>query len=256
MSVEAKERYRKLSPFLSSLTLSLRVMLVILGGLYVMDIHLYLGLAVSSQQFLGLVLALGLAIIFLSIPIKPSHPLEYLPWYDIVMAVMGAACGLYVFFWYPKVANTLFFVSADKYLLSTVAIILIFEATRRLYGPVLVCITAGFIFYASFAKYFPGLLKTSSIPWEDLSTNLFLGNNGAFGYPMEVIATIVLAFIIFGALMFAAGGGSLFTDIASAALGRFRGGPAKIAVLGSCFSAVFPGRPWPTWPSRALLRFR
>ena len=55
------------------------------------------------------------------------------------------------------------------------------------------------------------------------------------GFIMQILATIVLIFVVFGSLLFAMGGGTLFTDLATAAMGKYRGGPAKVAVVGSAF---------------------
>ncbi len=52
---------------------------------------------------------------------------------------------------------------------------------------------------------------------------------------MQILATIVLVFIVFGNFLFQMGGGTLFTDLATAAMGKYRGGPAKVAVVGSAF---------------------
>ncbi|MBW2066243.1 MAG: TRAP transporter fused permease subunit, partial [Deltaproteobacteria bacterium] len=70
---------------------------------------------------------------------------------------------------------------------------------------------------------------------------LFLETNGMLSIIFGVAAIIVLAFVLFGNLMFSIGGGSFITDIAMAAFGRYRGGPAKIAVVGSTLFGTISG---------------
>src|SRR5439155_3793982 len=57
--------------------------------------------------------------------------------------------------------------------------------------------------------------------------------NGILGVPLSVTATIVVAYIFFGQALCAVGGDKFLTDLAMAAMGRFRGGPAKMAVVSS-----------------------
>ena len=65
--------------------------------------------------------------------------------------------------------------------------------------------------------------------------------NGILGLPLAVAATIVIAFLIFGHLLNASGGSRFFTEIAMLSMGRFRGGPAKIAVVGSALFGSVSG---------------
>ena len=61
------------------------------------------------------------------------------------------------------------------------------------------------------------------------------------GLPVLVAATIVIAFVFFGNLLFASGGSAFFTDIALTLMGRYRGGSAKIAVTASCLFGMISG---------------
>ena len=165
MSDEGLTRRRRLSPPMSFVVKGLATLLILAGALYALEVHLYLGMALYMQQFLGLLLALVLPIVFISFPPYRSQDRTRLPWYDLLMAVLGGVCGLYVALWYPKVADFIQFPSADKYVLGGVAIILVLEASRRLFGPLLPAIAVVFILYAGFANYFPGPLRTRDIPW-------------------------------------------------------------------------------------------
>ena len=241
MTTEAAQRYRELSPPFRHLTQGLKILIIFIAAIYALEIHLMVGLPFSSQQFLGIMLGLVLTVIFITAPPTAKQDRTRLPWYDLLMAGLGLICGLYVMIWFPKLAGNIMFPRLDKYFFGTVAILLVLEATRRLYGPILVVISGLFILYARFADFFPGLLKTKGIVWTHLAGNLFLGSNSMFGSPMEIICTVVVAFIIFGTLLFAVGGGTLFTDFALATMGRYRGGPAKVSVVASCMFGTISG---------------
>jgi len=241
LATEPLGRYRPLSGAVGLLVKGLAILLVVLGALYAVEIHLWLGIAIFRQQFLGLVLGLVLAILFLLLPATRRHDRGDVSRYDLVLAALGLVCGLYVAIWYPKIANRLSFPTADKYVLGTIAILLVLEICRRIYGLVLPLIAAAFVFYAYFADYFPGVLATKGIAWPRLAGDLFLSPQGMLGLPMEILTTIVLVFVLFGELMYAAGGGQLFSDLAVALMGRFRGGPAKVAVLASALFGSISG---------------
>ena len=241
MTTEATQRYRELSSTLQFLTQGIKIFIIFIAAIYALEIHLMVGLPFSSQQFLGLMLGLVLTVIFITAPPTAKQNRTYLPWYDVVLAGLGLICGLYVMIWFPRLASNIMFPRFDKYFFGSIAILLVLESTRRLYGPVLVIISGLFILYTRFADYFPGLLKTKGIIWTHLAGNLFLGSNSMFGSPMEIISTVVVAFIIFGTLLFAVGGGTLFTDFAIATMGRYRGGPAKVSVAASCMFGTISG---------------
>lgn len=58
---------------------------------------------------------------------------------------------------------------------------------------------------------------------------------------MKIVTTVVVIFVLFGNVLFKSGGASFFTDIAMALMGRYRGGPAKIAILGSSLFGTISG---------------
>ena len=234
-------RYRELPPSLELAVKTLALALIIIGALFSLGVPSALGVSYFPQQFLGFVLGATLAIVFVLLPLRRGRTMDRLPWYDAVLALLGIVVGIYIIVWYPKIAYEITFPTPDKYLLGTLAIVLVLEACRRIYGLVLPLVALVFMGYAAFASYFPGVFRARSIPWTRLATELYLGPEGILGVALMVVATIVLVFVLFGQLLFAMGGGDVFTDVASALMGRFRGGPAKVAVLGSALFGSISG---------------
>jgi TRAP transporter 4TM/12TM fusion protein len=112
-------------------------------------------------------------------------------------------------------------------------VLLLAEGSRRLIGWPLVIIALVFVLYALFAYVFPGDFYGRGWAVPRLATYLYLDANGIFGLPLQVGAGIVLVFILFGEALHAVGGAAFLSDFALAAMGRFRGGQAKIAIMSS-----------------------
>ena len=70
---------------------------------------------------------------------------------------------------------------------------------------------------------------------------MYLDGNALFGFPLTVTVSMIIAFILFGRMLYAVNGAEVLTDFAMAAMGRFRGGPAKVAVLASSFFGTISG---------------
>lgn len=217
--------------------------LPLVGMLYVVDIHSYLGVVFYKEQYLGLFLALSLASVFLTAPATKGGGRGAAPWYDVLFAILGISVGLYITLVYPTAVFELGYVTTEKVVLGTLAVLLVLEATRRLTGWPLVIISAAFVIYCQFAALFPGLLQARSTPWPKLAIYLYLDTNALMGLPFSIAGTVAMAFIVFGHFLFAAGGGRFLTDLSMATLGRFRGGPAKMAVLASSLFGTISGSP-------------
>ncbi|WP_328794018.1 TRAP transporter permease, partial [Maritimibacter harenae] len=72
---------------------------------------------------------------------------------------------------------------------------------------------------------------------------LVFTTDGVFGVPIQVVASYVFLFVMFGTFLSKAGGGEFFFNIASLVTGRSRGGPAKIAVISSGLYGTMSGSP-------------
>src|SRR5205809_2233572 len=221
-----------------------RVLLVLLaaaGSLWATQVHHSLPFAFFNEQYLGLFLALGLAPVFLVVRAPPRAPMDRVPWYDWLGCAGALAVGGYVTVLYPSIAYSLSALSWDRLLLGGLTIVLVLEAVRRLAGWALMWIAVGCILYAKFAWLLPGILYAKGASWERIAVYLYLDTNGILGVPLAVTATIVVAYIFFGQALSAAGGDKFLTDLAMAAMGRFRGGPAKMAVVSSSLYGMVSG---------------
>ncbi len=215
--------------------------LTILGSLWAMEIHHSLSWAFFKEQYLGLFLALALGSIFIGTKARAKEPGDRVPWYDWLLAAAGFLAGGYVTIMYPTIAYRLGILSPDRWILGGLAILLVLEATRRLVGWSLVLLALVFILYAKFAYFLPGLFYAKGSSWERIASYLYLDASGLFGFPLSVTASMVVAFIFFGQALYAVGGDKFLTDIALCAMGRYRGGAAKVSVVSSSLFGTVSG---------------
>ncbi len=217
----------------------LGVSIPIAGIFFILDIPAKItNSSLYVEQYLALLWALVTALIFVTVPFKKNAGIH---WFDIILAIISIPVGLYVTFFYNDILQTLGWELWYRSAIGLIAVLLVFESIRRMVGWAIVIIVGVFIIYARFGYLFSGVLSTEEIPWLRLFTQLYVGSDFLFGTPMRTAASIVLPYILFGSLLFKVGGGEFFVDLAKAALGRFRGGPAKAAVVASSLFGMVSG---------------
>ncbi len=111
--------------------------------------------------------------------------------------------------------------------------IFLLEAARRSLGPALAVVASIFILYSFFAQNMPAGLDFRNVSLTKFISKMTMSTEGIYGVPLDVSANIVFLFVLFGALLDKAGAGRYFVDLAFSLMGRFKGGPAKAAVLAS-----------------------
>ncbi len=124
---------------------------------------------------------------------------------------------------------------------AVICIIVLLEATRRVTGIPLVILALVLLLYTGFGHYIPGMFGHAMIPWRRILFRMFLSGEGIWGTALSVSATFIYIFILFGALLDVSGGSRFFTDLATAATGRFRSGPAQVAVVSSALMGTISG---------------
>lgn len=219
----------------------LLILVPAIGIISILNVPLYFGLSFYIQQYLALFFGLIMALAFLLVPFKKEASMDRLPWYDLVLSFFGILAGVYIALYYRELVVELGLLTPLRVILGTISIFLVLEASRRVLGWPFLTIVLLFIFYALFTFLFPGRLYGKGVTWPRLATFLYLDPQGILGIAIEVAATIVFAFVFFGQALFRTGGGEFFTNSAMALMGRFRGGPAKVAVLASSLFGTMSG---------------
>ena len=196
-------------------------------------------LEIRLTAFLGLIVIMG----YLTYPASKKHVhANRLPWYDIVIMVIGAAAFFYYCFNYGTLIKTL--TSAAKMTPFLIAvgvagILTLAELCRRCVGvPILVVVGALLVY--TFVSMLKGGQTFDQVLGRVIYT-LFFGTSGVLSTPVQVCAKFIAVFIIFGAFLERTGISSFFIDLANAIAGWTSGGPAKVAVISSALCGMVSG---------------
>jgi TRAP transporter 4TM/12TM fusion protein len=227
---------RKVITFLS-------VILIIMGVLYVSNTLEIFGIHITIVPYCALILMLVLVLVFLIYPAIRGGARERLPWYDIVFIVMSVCGSGYITF-FPGRWEWLLVRGTTTLLevfLCFMLVAAILEATRRTVNLSMALIALFFVIHLIFGSHFPGILLTFNFSPERIASIFYLRAEGIFGAPVEIACTIVLAFMLFSAVLQNSKAGRFILDGAFALTGRWKGGPAKAAILGSAALGTMVG---------------
>ena len=157
------------------------------------------------------------------------------------LGIIGFVLGLYHWVFYADLIVRAGDPDMQDIIVGVIVVILVFEAGRRMMGPLLPIICAVFLAYGLFGQYLPSPLNTRGYDFSQVVDQMFLGTEGIYGTPIYVSSTYIFLFILFGAFLEKAGMISLFTDLAMGTVGHARGGPAKVAVISSGLMGTING---------------
>ena len=160
---------------------------------------------------------------------------------DYALGIIAASAALYLAMNYVELAERQGAPIFMDIVVGVVLVILLLEAARRSLGPFLVIVACLFIFYAFFGPYMPDVIAFKGVSFRRFMSQTTISTEGIYGIPLDVSAMIVFLFVLFGSMLDKAGGGRFFIDLAFSLLGRFKGGPAKAAVLASGMTGLVSG---------------
>ena len=205
----------------------------ILDTVFIRSIHLgfamlivYLNYPVFKETRLGLK--------FLSV--KNRIP----PW-DFVIAIIACLSAVYIAVDYYGVTERYGDPITRDIVIGLILLVLLLEAARRVIGPALSVIALFFCIYAFFGPYMPDIIAFKGVSLSRFMGQITMSTEGIYGIPLDVSATIVFLFVLFGAMLEKAGAGRYFIQLALSLLGGFKGGPAKAAIMGSGLTGLVSG---------------
>ena len=200
--------------------------------------------ALPAQWQRGIHLGFGLVLIFLLFPpMKRFSENKIVFGLDIILAGLSFAITYY----YLSTIEDMFYRQGEPntmdIIMSTCAVGLVLEATRRTIGWVMAFLAGCFLLYGVFGAYFPDIISHAGIGWDWLSSFLFLSTEGIYGIPIGVTATFVFLFVLFTNAIRLSGGDKVIADLAAVFLGRTRGGSAKACVFMGLLIGMISGSP-------------
>ncbi|MET9228705.1 TRAP transporter fused permease subunit [Lentzea sp. NPDC003310] len=183
--------------------------------------------AKGSQYYLIIFLAVTLPLVFLAYG-RGHQP----PWWDWVLAGLAFAAGAYPLFGgYDEFLNRQGQLTTLDVLVGSVLLVLILEACRRTTGWVLPAVCLAFIVYSYYGGYLPPSWSVahSGVDFPQIINGFFNDGSGFYGIPLDVAATYIVLFTIYGAVLNASGAGKFFVDISFAAFRKSRTAPGRTA---------------------------
>ncbi|MBW2433450.1 MAG: TRAP transporter permease [Deltaproteobacteria bacterium] len=206
-------------------------------------------LILDSTFIRAIHLGFALLIVFLNYPLfkKTRFGLRYLsaknriPILDYTIGIIAAFAAIYIVIDYAGLITRYGAPITRDIVMGFILIVLLLEATRRVIGPALPAIATAFIIYSFLGPYMPDLIAFKGASLNRLMGQMTMSTEGIYGIPLDVSATIVFLFVLFGAMLDKAGAGQYFIRLALALLGGFKGGPAKAAVMGSGLTGLVSG---------------
>jgi TRAP transporter 4TM/12TM fusion protein len=206
-------------------------------------------LILDSTFIRAIHLAFALALVYLNIPMfkRPIFGIEYfaakdrIPILDYIIAALAAYSALYIAIYYEAIAMRYGMPIPMDLVFGAILVVVLLEASRRVIGPALPIIAIFFIVYAFLGPYMPSLIAFRGTSLNRFMGQMTMSTEGIYGIPLDVSATIVFLFVLFGAMLDRAGAGQYFIHLALSMLGSFKGGPAKAAIMGSGLTGLVSG---------------
>ena len=194
-------------------------------------------------------LAFAMTLVYLNYPMfkKPIFGIRYFSRHsritllDMVLAAVACFSALYLVIFLDQINSRQGAPIQADIIFGLLLTVLLLEAARRTIGPALPIIATFFIGYCFFGPYMPDLIAFKGTSLNRFVGQMTMSTEGIYGIPLDVSATIVFLFVLFGAMLDKAGAGYYFIQLALSLLGRYKGGPAKAAIMGSGLTGLVSG---------------
>ena len=185
---------------------------------------------IERASFVGILVFL----VFIVFPAQKGarKKLNYIPWYDVILAVLGGGSYFYFVFNLDKIIQNTIRLSTLDLVIGIIGVLVTLEACRRAVGIPIVIVSSLFIIYMVFFTSKPLAINVY---------NLFYTTEGVIGTPIRACSTFIVLFVIFGAFLEKTGISQFFIELANSIAGSSSGGPAKVAVISSALCGMVSG---------------
>ncbi len=187
-------------------------------------------------------LAFALCLVFCFFPFCKKSSCNTLPLSDLILAVIGICCCLYIVVNYREIANRGGAARTPAEIITAVVgLLVLLEATRRAVGIPLVIVGSLFICYAFAGRMMPEVISHGGISTNRFIEHMWFSTEGVFGLPIGVSNSFIFLYVLFGTLLDKAGAGAYFIRLSFSLFGHLKGGPAKAAVVSSAMTGIISG---------------
>lgn len=185
--------------------------------------------------------------VFMSLPIFLLYPLfknrRKVTVIDYLLAMGATISGMYLALTWESNALRLADPSIFDTAMGIMMLIVVLEGARRTIGPAMPILAILFLLYAYLGPYLPGMLRHKGFGVAELISFLYSTTEGIFSLPMGTSATYIIIYVLFGSFLTQSGAGQLFVELAQAATGRVRSGPAQATIVSNALMGIISGSP-------------
>ncbi|MGD8692451.1 MAG: TRAP transporter large permease subunit, partial [Syntrophobacterales bacterium] len=176
-------------------------------------------------------LGFALLVVFLNYPtlrktlfgLKFLSATDKIPVFDYLIAIIAAFSAIYIMVDFGGIIERYGAPNTRDLVFGLALTVLLLEASRRVIGPALPAIATAFIAYSFLGPYMPDLIAFKGVSLDRFIGQMTMSTEGIYGIPLDVSATIVFLFVLFGAMLDKAGAGRYFINLALSLLGGFKG---------------------------------
>ncbi|MGY1764006.1 TRAP transporter permease [Geodermatophilus sp. SYSU D00779] len=190
------------------------------------------------QVYLPVFLSVGLFLTFLtyrgwprSAKVREAGKRDSPNVLDWLLALVSLVPGLYMVSDWQGFFRRAILPTDTDLIIGTLLILLCLEAARRTVGVLVPVVVLLFIASAYWGSFLPAPFTTANFGWPRLVGHNVMGTQGIFGTPLEVAATYIILFTIYGAVLAASGATRFFIDLSFAAFGQSPAGPGRTVTL-------------------------
>lgn len=195
--------------------------------------HLYAAYAIVPTKELRYThVAFTLVLSFLLFPLAARFR-NRVRWWDIVPGLLAVATIGYALWGGDAFTDRAAVPERWDIIVGIVFIALLLEATRRTTGPIMPVVAILFIIYAMLGPYLPAPWTHRGYDFARLVGHLFITLEGIFGVAVDVSATLIILFVIYGAFLQQSGAGKFFIDFSLALMGGKANSAGRTVVLSS-----------------------
>jgi len=234
--------YRQLSRFWQTVLIVIffLTLVIVVNQIFVLNAF---GISILESRYIYVLLGAYISLAFVIYPASPTAPRDKVPWYDVLLFLTAILVTVYFIWNGMRIISEAweFIAPLPAKLFSVILWILILEATRRATDKILFGMICIFSLYPLVAPFAPGLLAGHGYSFLGLASQHIMGLECVIGIPMRVFGNLLFGYLLFASALKATGGGAFFMDFAMSLMGKTRGGPAKVAVLGSGFLGSLSG---------------
>jgi TRAP transporter 4TM/12TM fusion protein len=192
---------------------------------------LYATLAtIPAQVYRTSFLGAALVLTFLLYPLRRSGRGRVGP-IDLLLALASIGVTIYPILDYQEFVYRAAQPTELDVWMGTATILLVLEATRRTVGWILPAVAIALLVYGRYGYLLPGEYGHKGYDLERMVGSLYVTLEGIFGVPLDVAATYIILFTIYGAVLEFSGAGKFFLDFSFAAMGRKASGAGRTTTV-------------------------